>query len=163
MISDSKNKKFGSDSSLYPDKNDNISLELARLKYFRLEYPRGGHYNDGYSLVADFSHSYDDDLITLLHELGVTINLSEVKLPEPNKYSDPIYDEIKVNGVSKWLKRVGFCKINGDFFYISYGREGLIITANGGSYEVELCDVMNAIKLEKNLRSEFFDLRVILK
>lgn len=66
----------------------------------------------------------------------------------PKEYSYPIYDELKVDGKPKWLKRAGYCKIIDEWFYVSYGMEGLQIVANGGGYEVELPDVIKAKKLE---------------
>ncbi len=153
-------KKYGLESSMNLSRSDKISLELSKLKYFKVEHPRGGQYNDGYTLVAEIKHSYNDDLILLLTELGVNTNLLDVEPPPHEKYPAPIYDQIEINGESKWLQRIGYCKINGEWFYISYSKEGLRIVANGGGYEVEMYDVIRAKNIEKNMKSNFFDSRI---
>lgn len=144
-----------SESSNSGSTADQMSREMKKLKFFKIEHPKGGQYNDGFTLVAEFKHSYDNDLICLLKELGVTPVLLDVEPPPPQQYPDPTYEEIQIDGVSKWLQDVGYCKIDGEWFYISYGRGGLRIVANGG-YEVDLSDVIRAINIEKNMRSEFF-------
>lgn len=47
-------KKFGSGSS-YPSENDEISLELKKLKFFKIEFPHGGQYNDGILWLLNLS------------------------------------------------------------------------------------------------------------
>ncbi|TNC86364.1 MAG: hypothetical protein CSH37_04725 [Thalassolituus sp.] len=141
---------------------EQMSKELKSLKYFRYKHPRGGQYNDGFSLQANFKHSYDDDLISLLNELGVRPVLESTEPPLPKQYPDPVYDEIEVDGVKKWLQHVGWHKIDGDFFYISYGEKGLIILANGG-YDVELSDVLQAKRIESRMNDEFFISRIDLE
>jgi hypothetical protein len=111
-------------------------------------------------LVAKFKHFYDEDLVLLLRELGVEPVLMDEQPPAPKEYSDPIYDELVIDGKPTWLKRVGYCKILDEWFYVSYGMEGLRILANGGSYEVELSDVIKAKKLESKMNFPFFLRRV---
>ena len=149
-------KKFGFESSLYPSKTDEISLELNKLKFFKMEYPRGGQYNDGYRLEAKFKHLYDDDLIRLLMELGIRSTLLEVK-----PHDEKSYGEIKVGGTSKWLQHFNIYKINGERCDITYGPTRLRIVANPGSYEIELEDVIRAKNIEKSMNNDFFNPRLI--
>lgn len=156
-------KVFSCSGSNYPSSNDEISLELENLQYFKLTPPKGGQYNDGFSLNAYFEHSGNEDLLQLLIELGYNPHVFDVEQP---RYVNDVYvryTRLEIEGESKWLKNPGHCKINEEPFYISYNDESLGVCANGSSYEVDLADVMRAKRLESHLNKDFFAPRVKTK
>jgi len=134
-----------------------IWSELEKLKLFKLKYPRGGQYNDGYTLVASLNLSTDKQLTSLLNVFETSYGLSRSKTDEYSEdeecqQSSVVKLDEKIGGF--WLNYknwVSFCNHN---FYIHFFGSEIEITASGW-YEVLLSDVQSAHTLELKLLEIF--------
>lgn len=125
---------------------------LQKLKVFKLINPRGGQYNDGYTLRAEMKFPS----IEMLQEFLQMIELDYALLPdkiELNKEGNSHLfrlDELHFN-TSKWIKYNTWGSFNGESINVTIYNETVYLVASDW-YEVSLKDVQIAILLEEKLQ-----------
>ncbi len=136
--------------------SEEFKSELRKCQIFRLKYPRGGQYNDGYKLLGKITLSDGKELLKALDTIGVTYFLYS---QEPAEWCPPAFI---VDTENCWMKYENQSKCFGFRTYITIGISDFSIEFNFNStswYDVTLDDVKQAICFEKALTSH--DLLVV--
>ena len=133
-------------------KNEELSDELNKCTFFRLKYPRGGQYNDGFELLGKMVFANGKALLEGLDAIGLEYFLHKEK---PECWCPPPFD---VEGLQYWIEYKNECECFGYKTYICVvtGTSDFSIEFNFNStswYDVVMDDVKRAISFEKVLIS----------
>jgi len=125
---------------------------LKECKIFRLKYPRGGHYNDGFELLGKLVFTDGKLLLEGLGAIGANYLLHKEK---PECWCPPPFD---VEGIKYWIEYKNECECFGYKTYIRIGTEtsdfSIEFNFNSTSwYDVIIEDVQRAISFERILIS----------
>jgi len=124
--------------------------ELKKCSLFKLKYPRGGHYNDGFELLGKLVFEDGRALLNGLDAIGAEYVLHKEK---PERWTPPPFD---VDEIKYWLEYKNNFECFGYKTHISIGTgtTDFSIEFNFNStswYDVIIDDVKRAISFEKVL------------
>ncbi|UII25057.1 hypothetical protein LVD15_17300 [Fulvivirga maritima] len=131
------------------------TLEKCRL--FKLKYPKGGQYNDGFELNGTLHRNSAHELLGLLDDLGVDYMLHDTEPElEKDQYGFAINwcRPIVVDNKKKWLELNNRSECFGFKTYLQVNPDQYTITFNFNStswYDVVLEDVERALSFENEL------------
>lgn len=128
--------------------SEEFEREMGKLRISRLKYPRGGHYNDGYELLATLKCGSIKELLSLLDRLGIIYSMHSEK---PPFWCPP---PVMIDGNEQWIEYKNQFEYFGFNTYITVGTTEFYIEFNlntGSWYDVTMDDVKNAINFEKIL------------
>ncbi|TAA41709.1 hypothetical protein [Corallincola spongiicola] len=124
--------------------------ELRVCRLFRLKYPRGGHYNDGFELLGEIKFANGEELLKALDVIGVRYKIHSEK---PQVWCPP---PLAVGSETCWIEYENIVTCFGYKTYVKIGtcEPSLEFNFNSVSwYEVTLEDVKRAASFEKVLIS----------
>ncbi|WP_221801517.1 hypothetical protein [Oceanobacter mangrovi] len=122
--------------------------ELRGCQIFRLKYPRGGHYNDGFELLGELKFASGEELLKALDVLGVNYRVHSEK---PQVWCPP---PLAIGSKKYWVEYDSFVTCFGFKTYVKVGTCEPLLEFNFNSvswYEVTLEDVKRAASFEKAL------------
>ncbi|MBT32434.1 MAG: hypothetical protein CMO01_22450 [Thalassobius sp.] len=131
--------------------------KLSKCKIFKLKYPKGGHYNDGFELNGEIKRASANELLSLLDDLGVKYVIHDTEpILEKDKHGLRINwcRPIELNNQKMWLELNNWCNCFGFKTFIHINPTNYSITFNFNSeswYNVKLEDVERALLFEKEL------------
>ena len=133
-------------------KNEELRDELKKCTLFRLKYPKGGHYNDGFELLGKLVFTDSKALLEGLDSIGAEYFLHKEK---PERWCPPPFD---AEGFQYWIEYKNECECFGykTHICVGTGTSDFSIEFNFNStswYDVVLEDVKRAISFENVLIS----------
>ncbi|UZR96507.1 hypothetical protein [Chondrinema litorale] len=146
---------MSSEDKLY--NSEAFQSKIKQCKIFKLKYPKGGHYNDGFELNGEVNRTTTNELLKLLDDLGVKYLLHEAEpILEKDKYGLTINwcRPIELNNLKMWLELNNWCECYGFKTFIHVNPTNFSVTFNFNSkswYNVTLEDVERAYLFEKEL------------
>ncbi|NGP88261.1 hypothetical protein [Fodinibius halophilus] len=148
-------KKIGYGAGL--EYSSELREKLDQCRYFYLKSPRGGHFNDGYELIADIVYENSSQLLTMLDILEADYSLSATKpsIAENDKYCYCRPVEISLDKETQWLLVRHFPTNKDPSIYINYVTDELIrLIGNQSSwYKVTLYDIEVALQYDTKLEA----------
>ncbi len=126
-----------------------------RLKYFRYFRAYGGHANDSDSLDVAISYRGEEELISLLNQLGIHPATHTTAPPQPEvgvSYPSTEYEKFpSIIGGTRWIEQPGHTEIFGIPVFIWCHDDRIMISPRNGAWEVDDSTVAAAEAIEPHL------------
>lgn len=134
------------------EENHELITKMKKLRWFKISYPKGGHYNDGYELYLTLNYDSAESLISDLGVFGIEYLILESADRGDNQDYRTGLCEYRLNGKTVVVSYSKFQKVLNYSAYISIGSDYLSINLNQSSwYYVTLDDINAATEVERQI------------